>query len=88
MRSGWTFRSGTLARMRECRGGQTARVEIAASKLYPDGTYDEVFNGPGDVILQRSAQRKGLGKQLLSFPSVSFGRSLPMCKTTAAFRSG
>jgi len=36
--------------------------------LYPDGRYEEVFNGPGQVILDRYMGRKGIGKQLLSFP--------------------
>jgi len=37
-------------------------------KLYPDGRYDEVFNGPGRVILERFHARKGAGTRLLSFP--------------------
>ena len=37
-------------------------------KLYPDGRYEEVFNGPGRVIFQRYSGRKGIGTQLLSFP--------------------
>jgi hypothetical protein len=37
-------------------------------KLYADGRYEEVFNGPGRVILQRYVGRKGIGMQLLSFP--------------------
>jgi hypothetical protein len=37
-------------------------------KLYPDGRHDEVFNGPGRIILERYRGRKGIGSQLLSFP--------------------
>jgi hypothetical protein len=37
-------------------------------KLYPDGRYEEIFNGPGRIILERYANRKGIGTQLLSFP--------------------
>jgi hypothetical protein len=37
-------------------------------KLYPDGTHEEIFNGPGKIILDRYAARKGAGKLLLSFP--------------------
>lgn len=37
-------------------------------KLFPDGRYEEVFNGPGRVIFERFAKRKGIGQQLLSFP--------------------
>lgn len=37
-------------------------------KLYPDGRYEEVFNGPGRVIYERYARRKGIGVMLLSFP--------------------
>ena len=37
-------------------------------KLYPDGSHEEIFNGPGQIILDRYAARKGAGKLLLSFP--------------------
>lgn len=37
-------------------------------KLYPDGNYEEIFNGPGHVIFQQYAARKNIGVQLLSFP--------------------
>jgi hypothetical protein len=36
-------------------------------KLHPDGTHDEIFNGPGKIILDRYAARKGAGISLLSF---------------------
>ncbi|MFC4526235.1 hypothetical protein ISN76_19585 [Dyella halodurans] len=38
-------------------------------KLYRDGTFEEIFNGPGSLIEQRYAHRKGLGTKLLSFPN-------------------
>lgn len=37
-------------------------------KLNEDGSYEVVYNGPGEPIAQRYAHRKGIGKQLLSFP--------------------
>ena len=37
-------------------------------KLYPDGGFDEVFNGPGTLILEQFSHRKDIGKKLLSFP--------------------
>jgi hypothetical protein len=37
-------------------------------KLYPDGRYEEIFNGPGRLIQERFAHRRGIGKTLLSFP--------------------
>jgi len=37
-------------------------------KLYPDGRQEEVFNGPGRLIYERYASRKGIGVVLLSFP--------------------
>jgi hypothetical protein len=37
-------------------------------KLYPDGRHEEIFNGPGRLIYDRYAARKGIGSVLLSFP--------------------
>lgn len=37
-------------------------------KLNEDGTFEEVFNGPGHYIATRYAHRKDLGVRLLSFP--------------------
>lgn len=37
-------------------------------KLHPNGQHEEVFNGPGRIIMQRYVGRKGIGTQLLSFP--------------------
>lgn len=38
-------------------------------KLYEDGTYEEVFNGPGHLIFEKYKHRAGIGKSLLSFPN-------------------
>eukprot|EP01034_Spumella_vulgaris_P042972 gene42972-53321_t len=37
-------------------------------KLHEDGTFEEVFNGPGSLIYERFSKRKGIGIELLSFP--------------------
>jgi hypothetical protein len=37
-------------------------------KLYPDGHFEEVYNGPGKHIARRYSHRKGVGQDLLSFP--------------------
>jgi hypothetical protein len=37
-------------------------------KLNRDGTFEEVFNGPGQLIYDHFAKRKGIGTDLLSFP--------------------
>jgi hypothetical protein len=37
-------------------------------RLHPDGRYEEVFNGPGNLIYKRYASRKGIGVVLLSLP--------------------
>lgn len=36
-------------------------------KLYKNGDYEEVFNGPGKIIRYRN--RKGIGRDQLSFPN-------------------
>lgn len=36
-------------------------------QLYKDGTYREVFNGPGSLIARHFTERKGLGEKQLSF---------------------
>ncbi len=43
-------------------------------RLYPDGSHEEVFNGPGRLIAERFATRKGLGVALLSFPVAELRR--------------
>ena len=43
-------------------------------KLFPDGRHEEVFNGPGRIILERYGARKGIGVQLLSFPVAELRR--------------
>ncbi|ALZ75305.1 hypothetical protein [Rheinheimera sp. F8] len=37
-------------------------------KIYENGQYEEIFNGPGYVIAEEYIHRKGFGKNLLSFP--------------------
>jgi hypothetical protein len=37
-------------------------------KLYPNGEFEVVYNGPGKYIDQAYQHRKGIGKTLLSFP--------------------
>ena len=38
-------------------------------KINVDGSYEEIFNGPGELIAEKFKHRKGFGKQLLSFPN-------------------
>jgi len=40
-------------------------------KLYPDGRYEEIYNGPGIVIYEKYAHRRGIGNTLLSFPNAA-----------------
>lgn len=37
-------------------------------KLYENGKYEEIFNGPGEIIRKRYKHRKDIGKKLLAFP--------------------
>lgn len=37
-------------------------------KLFADGRYEEVFNGPSKIIYERYKHRQGIGIELLSFP--------------------
>lgn len=37
-------------------------------KIFKDGTYEEIFNGPGRFIEEQYGHRKGYGEELLSFP--------------------
>lgn len=37
-------------------------------KLFEDGCYQEIFNGPGHLIYARYRHRAGIGTSLLSFP--------------------
>lgn len=49
-------------------------------KLKPDGTYEEVFNGPGSLIFDHYSHRKGIGHVLLSFPTrelMELSRNVP-----------
>lgn len=38
-------------------------------KIYENGTYEEIYNGPGSLIANEYSHRKGFGKSLLSFPN-------------------
>lgn len=38
-------------------------------KLSSNGTYEEIYNGPGSNIFERYSHRKGIGSVLLSFPN-------------------
>jgi hypothetical protein len=38
-------------------------------KIYENGTYEEIFNGPGRIIASEYGSRKGFGEDLLSFPN-------------------
>jgi len=37
-------------------------------KLHKDGTFEEIYNGPGHYITKQYSHRKGIGTTLLSFP--------------------
>ena len=37
-------------------------------KLYENGDYEEVYNGPGSLIFDRFQHRANIGERLLSFP--------------------
>jgi hypothetical protein len=37
-------------------------------KVYEDGRFEEVFNGPGIILAEHFKHRKGIGTKLLSFP--------------------
>ena len=37
-------------------------------KLYQDGRFEEVFNGPGKLILEKYSYRKDIGSKLISIP--------------------
>lgn len=37
-------------------------------KIFRDGHHEEVYNGPGRIIFERYKHRKGINKELLSFP--------------------
>ncbi len=38
-------------------------------KLFQNGNFEEIYNGPGKLIYEKYKHRKGIGKQLLSFPN-------------------
>jgi hypothetical protein len=37
-------------------------------QLFPNGQFEEIYNGPGVLIAERFANRQGIGVDLLSFP--------------------
>ena len=37
-------------------------------KLFPNGGYEEIYNGPGQLIYDHYKYRKSIGNKLLSFP--------------------
>ena len=37
-------------------------------RLFEDGRYEEIYNGPGQIIYDRFKHRSGIGEELLSFP--------------------
>lgn len=43
-------------------------------KLFADGHYEEIFNGPAKVIYARYKHRKAIGVQLLRFPNPELKR--------------
>ena len=50
-------------------------------KLHRDGSYEEIFNGPGSLIFERYAHRAHIGEKLLRFPIAelrAIGRNIPM----------
>ncbi len=38
-------------------------------KIFENGKYEEIFNGPGNIIAEHYKNRKGIGQELLSFPN-------------------
>lgn len=38
-------------------------------KIFENGKYEEIFNGPGSVIAEEYGHRKGFGNELLLFPN-------------------
>jgi hypothetical protein len=38
-------------------------------KIFENGEYEEIFNGPGSVIAEHYRHRKGFGKELLLLPN-------------------
>jgi len=42
-------------------------------KIHEDGSYEEIFNGPGSIIANEYSHRKGFGENLLSFPNKRLG---------------
>ena len=38
-------------------------------KLFQDGHYEEIYNGPGEIIRDKYSHRSGIGVNLLRFPN-------------------
>ena len=53
---------------------KTVPDDYLGFKLFEDGRYEEIFNGPGRIIYDRYSNRKGIGKDLLSFPNEEMRR--------------
>jgi hypothetical protein len=47
---------------------KTASEYYLGFKLDADGSYEEVFNGPGSIIRDHFSHRRGIERVLLSFP--------------------
>ncbi len=56
------------ATFKDCLTFRTVPEYYLGLKLHRNGSYEEVFNGPGKVIYDYYVKRKGIGKSLLSFP--------------------
>jgi hypothetical protein len=60
-------------------------------KLHKNGSYEEVFNGPGALIYNRYSHRKGIGTSQLSFPNsvlMELSMSVPEGERIAKRSSG
>lgn len=55
-------------------------------KLFDDGRYEEIFNGPGRIIYERYKHRKGIGATLLSFPVTELKRLSEMVPESERIR--
>jgi hypothetical protein len=38
-------------------------------KIYENGEFEEIYNGPGNLIFDKYSHRKGIGSTLLRFPN-------------------
>lgn len=51
-------------------------------KIFEDGSFEEIYNGPGHIISARYAHRKGIGEKLLSFPVRELRNLQPLVPST------